>query len=154
MALPPGKRTNNCSGLGPGQKKWQHRGNQPNRCCLLASGICYTSSSSSCIPVRDSPKPICSGYEARVAATPVTIVRAKIITMPAWTKNDPVTAGSGSAADAKHSPMNPIPINVLPNLRIMLTPFQCTPMHFHTHDPNLKPHQSQPSNQLNFLPRD
>jgi hypothetical protein len=42
--------------------------------------------------------------------------------MPAWTKNDPVTAGSGSTADAKHSPMNPIPINVLPNLRICLPP--------------------------------
>jgi hypothetical protein len=29
VALPPGKRTNNCSGLGPGQKKWQHGGNLP-----------------------------------------------------------------------------------------------------------------------------
>ena len=92
-----------------------------NPCCLLASGICSLPAPRA-VALTGQPEAICSGYFTRVAATPVTIVNAKIITMPAWTKNDPVTAGSGSAADAKHSPMNPIPINVLPNLRICLPP--------------------------------
>lgn len=69
--------------------------------------------------VRPSPIINCSGYEARAVTTPVTIVKAKIIMMPAWMKNDPVTAGSGSTADAKHSPMNPMPVSALPSLRIL-----------------------------------
>jgi len=122
VALPPGKRTNNCSGLGPGAKKMAARGKPTkNPCCLLASGICSLPAPRA-VALTGQPEAICSGYFTRVAATPVTIVNAKIITMPAWTKNDPVTAGSGSAADAKHSPINPTPINVLPNLRICLPP--------------------------------
>jgi hypothetical protein len=64
-------------------KKMAARGKPTkNPCCLLASGICSLPAPRA-VALTGQPEAICSGYFTRVAATPVTIVNAKIITMPA-----------------------------------------------------------------------
>jgi len=55
-----GEENEQLFGFRPGAKKWQHRGNQPNRCCLLASGICSLPAPRAA-SLTGQPEAICSG---------------------------------------------------------------------------------------------
>jgi hypothetical protein len=113
----PGGKPNNCTGSGLGQKKWQHGGTNQTRAACWPVAFAHFQHPE-LHPLPGQPEAICSCYLARAVAIPNNIVTEKIIMIPAWTKKDPVTAGSGSAADTKHNPMNPIPVKALPILRI------------------------------------